>query len=238
MEVKKSHEKYYDEYVERQMKMGVNHRHLSVEKLVLKQIKKKESNILEIGAGIGTVTGLLAESLKKSKIVVNDLSSKSIEAAKLRLSRFNNLTYLVGDIVNLEIKDRFDYVVLADVMEHIPKEEHTVLLRNIAEILNEDGEILIHIPNPHYLDWATINRPELLQELDQPLHTDEFAKSIYDAGLYIQSLNNYSIYVKENDYQFLVVKKSNDKKVFTSSGIKSQNIIQRGWNKLKRKLSI
>jgi hypothetical protein len=119
-------------------------------------------------------------------------------------------------------------------MEPIPKGEHTTLLKKIAAVSNVNAKVLIHIPNPHYLAWVTINKPELLQELDQPLHTDEFSNSIYRAGLFIQSLTNYSIYIKENDYQFLVVKNSADKINFTSSGIKPHSIIRKIWNKVRR----
>lgn len=227
MNIKESHTKFYDAYVEEQLKKGINHRHISIQELLIKKGLKRNDVVLEIGAGIGTVTGLIAKYIKQGKIVANDISPKSIEVAKQRLSKLNNIEYLVGDIINLEVNDIFDVIVLPDVLEHIPKEEHVQLFEKFHKILNKDGWIFIHIPNPFYLEHITQHQPQNLQELDQPLHLSHLSKVFDETKFYIQELNNYSIYVKENDYQYIVLRRKIDKNKFTSITLPKESLISR-----------
>lgn len=231
--VKQSHEKYYDDYIDRQIKMGINHRHFSIEKHLINQGLKSNHQVLEIGAGIGPVTGLIAGKLKEGEIVANDISGESLKVAESRLQKYNNIKYIKGDVINLEIKGLFDFIVLPDVLEHIPIEEHGQLFKKLHSLLKNDGKIFIHIPNPLYLEWVQKNQPELLQELDQALHLNLIFDSIDRAGLYIQYLENYSIYIKENDYQVIVLKKKNVNLGFTSQNIRPDSFFKKVLRRIK-----
>jgi cyclopropane fatty-acyl-phospholipid synthase-like methyltransferase len=112
-------ESYYDEYVPRQTATGVNARHKSIARLLISFGLQPDHRVLEIGCGIGTVTGLVAEKLSAGgSLLATDLSPKSIEAAKRRLAGFGNVRLLAGDILSLDLNDIFDVVVLPDVIEH------------------------------------------------------------------------------------------------------------------------
>lgn len=227
-------EEYYDDYVNRQLKMGVNHRHYAINALLLKHGLKSHDNVLEIGAGIGTITGFIAQKVKHGSVTATDISGKSLEVAKKRLQKFSTISYLKGDVTDLDFNEKFDVIVLPDVLEHIPIAHHTDLFEKLYQILKENGWIFIHIPNPFYLDWVTKNQPELLQEIDQPLSLNHLVNVFDTTGFFVQHLDNYSVYVEENDYQALVLKKVDIKTTFTTLPIKNPSITKRIVNKAKR----
>jgi len=53
---------FYDQYSSQQGKIGVNIRHRSILKRLVKLGLSKNSSILEIGCGIGTLTSLLVKN--------------------------------------------------------------------------------------------------------------------------------------------------------------------------------
>lgn len=52
------------------------------------------------------------------------------------------------------------------------------------------------------------HEPEKLQVIDQPLDTGELVKNISANGFYLEKMETYSVYYKENDYQYFVFQKS------------------------------
>ncbi|MGJ3234420.1 SAM-dependent methyltransferase [Marivirga sp.] len=201
-------EKFYDDFVQRQINNGVNHRHLSIQRILEEYGLNPNSKILEIGAGIGTQTELTALFLKRdSKIVANDISSKSIEVAKSRLEKFKNIHYVTGDIIDIDLEEKFNCILLPDVLEHIPFETHENLFKKLDNLLLDDGFMLIHIPDPNYLNWVRKNHPEQLQIIDQSLYPSWIHQCCKDTSLYISSFKAYSIYKIPEDYNFYILKK-------------------------------
>jgi SAM-dependent methyltransferase len=185
-------ESYYDEYVPRQTATGVNARHKSIARLLISFGLQPDHRVLEIGCGIGTVTGLVAEKLSAGgSLLATDLSPKSIEAAKRRLAGFGNVRLLAGDILSLDLNDIFDVVVLPDVIEHIPIESHPALFGRVAGWLKPEGFAFLHYPNPFYLEWLHEHRPELLQIVDQPIHADILLANASPQGLYLEHYETY-----------------------------------------------
>lgn len=210
-------ETYYDDFANRQVDMGVNERNLKIQEWALEFGMKPNHRVLEIGCGIGTQTELIAKYISSGNITAIDISPKSIEIAKKRLRAYKHVEMLVGDIVTMsyEPKEKFDFVVLPDVIEHIPLASHQRLFERLRLVIKEDATILIHIPNPNFLQWVHENRPDLLQILDQPVYTDEICRNIYPCGLYIYYLQTYPIWVEKCDYQVIVLKTRNSAKEFS-----------------------
>ena len=199
---------YYDEYVERQKNVGVNKRHHSILNKLINAGLKNNDRVLEIGCGIGTFTGLLIDYLQNGKLVSVDIGGKNIEEAQKSLGHYKNVTFIHDDAVTHEFLDsKFEVVVLPDVLEHIPIEGHYELFRKISEILEPNGFVFIHIPNPEYLEWCHANRPDLLQIIDQPIFTNLLVESTLPHGLVIKKLETYSIWIEDGDYQYIVLHK-------------------------------
>jgi trans-aconitate 2-methyltransferase len=225
-------EQFYNDFAYRQRKTGVNQRH----RLIMHHLKNagliRNHHVLEIGCGIGTLTSLLANWLRYGSLVSVDISQESIRIARENLKQCSNLHLIHGDITETDIDQNFDVVVLPDVLEHIPVEHHSALFAKISELLKHDGFVFINIPNPEYLAWCHIHKKELLQIIDQPLYPNELLQHIYANKLIVTDLKTYSVWVRDGDYQYLVLKKK---------GIEDFSVHHEEkvsiWNKIKYKLN-
>jgi trans-aconitate 2-methyltransferase len=201
-------EAYYDEYVERQLRVGVNKRHHSILEKLKKSGLQSTNHVLEIGCGIGTFTSLLIREVSSGQVVSMDISGASIRYANDH-NTHANLKFIHADAANHDFGTQlFDVIVLPDVLEHIPIELHHQLFEKLAKVLKPSGFIFIHIPNPYYLEWCHEHRPDLLQVIDQPISTDILVQNTYSHGLIIEELKSYSIWVVHHDYQYAVLRKN------------------------------
>ena len=75
-----SHEvsKYYDDFVSEQAATAVNERIFSLFQRIKKAGLRTNSNILELGCGIGAFTFLLSKVAKKGIIEAIDISPQSV----------------------------------------------------------------------------------------------------------------------------------------------------------------
>jgi trans-aconitate 2-methyltransferase len=192
---------FYDNY---QFKFRHNIRHFIVINKLVKCGLKNTDAVLEIGCGHGAVTKLIAEKVQKGKVTALDISSESIANAKVNLKNFSNVNFLATNVTDYQTNDKFDIVVLSDVLEHIPIEYHDGLFKKINELLNKDGFIFINIPEPKFLEWTAIHQPEKLQIVDQPLHSDVLITTAYKNGFYLKELRSYSIFNKQEDSQYII----------------------------------
>jgi trans-aconitate 2-methyltransferase len=198
---------YYDEYAGRQAAVGVNKRHRAIRDWALKFGMRPDHSVLEIGCGIGTLTGLLAEELGSGgSVTAIDLSPVSIESARQRLKGFDNVSLLAADVLETDVEGSFDVVVLPDVIEHIPVERHRALFERVASWVKSDGFALLNYPSPHYQEWNRSHHPDRLQIIDQTIHVDVLASNTYPNGLYIDRLATYSIWIREGDYVVAVLR--------------------------------
>lgn len=198
-------ENFYNKYSTKQVKKGVNLRHKTIHAKLVENGLSLNSNVLEIGCGIGTVSQLIAKTAKQGTIKAVDLSADSIKIAKNSLEQFKNIEFIHGDIITMDIQGNFDLIVLPDVIEHIPLEQHKQLFKKISNLLNSKGKICINIPDPYYLEWCHIHRKENLQIIDQPIYTNVLSENIDEAGLRIVSLESYGLWIKPCDYQFVIL---------------------------------
>lgn len=97
------------------------------------------SRVLEIG----TATGEVLNYLKPSRGVGIDLSPKMIEFAR---AKFPHLEFVSASIDQFHAKERFDYILLADVIEHI--ENPNGLFRKLKELCAADTRVIITMANP------------------------------------------------------------------------------------------
>jgi trans-aconitate 2-methyltransferase len=207
---------FYDEYVACQTVVGINDRHRSILKWLQQSGLRPDHRVLEIGCGVGTLTRLVAEAVSPNGFVTAmDLSPKSIEAARERLAAFRNVRLMAADVLEAELEERFDVIVLPDVIEHIPLHHHPALFERVASWARADGFVLLHYPNPHYLEWCREHRPDLLQIIDQPIHADLLLSNTYRSGLHLDFLARYAIWTREGDYVVAVLRPSAGARVFT-----------------------
>ena len=198
---------WYDEFTVRQIKMGINARNKRIQQWLERFGLKKSDRVLEIGCGIGTQTQLLAEYLDSdTQITALDISPKSIKVAKDRYKNYSGIKWIAADFVAHDMSEKFDVILMPDVVEHIPVDQHRQLFKNVRKALKKEGFVLIHIPQPYYQEWCLENRPELMQVIDQPIYTDVLAQNVYSNDMYIRHLETYTIWQEQGDYQAIILK--------------------------------
>ena len=207
---------FYDEYADRQLAVGVNERHHAILHWLKRFGLNQGNRVLEIGCGVGTLTSLIVPAIgPKGSLLAVDLSTRSIGAARERLARFRNVHFVAGDILELSMPNRFDVIALPDVIEHIPVELHPALFSKVASWVEPNGFVLLHYPNPYYLEWCRVHRPELLQIVDQSIHVDTLTANAYPHDLHLCFFETYSIWTREGEYQVAILRRNPERPNFT-----------------------
>lgn len=232
---------YYNKFVARQEEFGVNERHKSIVQRCLSRGLKENHHVLEIGCGIGTLTSILIPNINSGKLTAIDISDESIHTAKKNLGHYSNLNLIDGNAVEYDFKgELFDFIVLPDVLEHIPFEFHHKLFQRLNELLKENGKVLIHIPNPYHSDWwRSQGRP--MQIIDLSVHLPIVIENLKNTGLHITYMEIYSVWLNEGEYQFIELQKESKYRNFTdliqkkSFSSKLKEKIKYEFSKRKRK---
>ena len=208
MATKEQVKEYYDTFKEHQKQLGINIRHRTIFKNLKSAGLKPNSNVLEIGCGIGTVSNLILKFITEGSFVGLDISPESINMAKNFNAFHKKAEFMVNDMSNFTHKTKFDFVVFPDVLEHIPVEQHANIFETVSKLTAPDAVILINIPEPNYLNWVRENDPKKLQIIDQSLSMQDLLNNVYPYGFKLYSMNPYSLHYDVNDYLSIVLKKN------------------------------
>jgi cyclopropane fatty-acyl-phospholipid synthase-like methyltransferase len=232
MATKEQVKEYYDTFKEHQKQLGINIRHRTIFKNLKSAGLKPNSNVLEIGCGIGTVSNLILKYITEGSFVGLDISPESINMAKNFNAFHKNAEFMVNDMSNFTHKTKFDFVVFPDVLEHIPVEQHANIFETVSKLTTPDAVILINIPEPNYLNWVRENDPKKLQIIDQSLSMQDLLNNVYPYGFKLYSMNPYSLHYDVNDYLSIVLKKNP-----TVKQINLKNKLTRAIENTKSKLA-
>jgi 2-polyprenyl-3-methyl-5-hydroxy-6-metoxy-1,4-benzoquinol methylase len=135
----KSFEQYYDS-------MGpIVKDYLLDLKNTLDKISIKNSMVLDIGGGYGPILNFLIDS-SNSKYLF-DISTSGLEIATNYYNIENTFNInILNDDISL-FKNKFNLILLTEVIEHIPQENHNNLFKKLNELLLIGGEVIITTPN-------------------------------------------------------------------------------------------
>ncbi len=104
------------------------------------------ARVLEVGAGIGTITALLAKG--RQKVVALEVDPFYVRRLQNRFRGTPQVVPYLSDVALADFeqlaKERFDSIVLSNVLEHIPDDGGAV--RRFAQILGPGGKVLILVP--------------------------------------------------------------------------------------------
>ena len=159
------------------------HRIMDFHKFFVENIEEN-SIILDIGCGNGAVDYDIAQKAKK--VVGLDISKKSILYAKKYFSR-NNIQYIHGDALEYQFNEKFDFIILSNVLEHI---QNRIPFLNRIKTFGK--YFLIRVPMINR-SWLTLYKKELGVEhrLDKSHYIEysyeSFTKELEAAGLKILS---------------------------------------------------
>ena len=117
---------------------------------------KDNASVLEIGAGMGALTGVLCSRCKQ--VVAIEHSPKRAEIIRLRYNKKENLQVICGDIYDQDFSQKFDYILLIGVLEYMGincREENPYkkLLDKVNNLLAPGGVLLLAIENQYGLKY-------------------------------------------------------------------------------------
>ena len=102
---------YYDGHSrDVQERVGINRRHRSIIRRFKATGLKRHHHVLEIGCGVGQLTGLIAPLLPQGAVLAVDISSNAIATASQRLKGRSNVELAVDDMSAFSVDRRFDRI--------------------------------------------------------------------------------------------------------------------------------
>ncbi len=142
---------------------------------------RKDSSILEIGCGMGSITNMLCD--KCQDVTAVELSKRRATATLLRCREKENLEIIVGNLNDIQFDKKFDYITLIGVLEYQGTYTDTDnpyldFLKEIRKLLKPGGKLLIGIENKYGLKYWCGARED---------HT----------GIPFEGMNQYSITSRE-----------------------------------------
>ena len=139
--------------------------------------------ILDAGCGLGQYSLWLAKNYPNATIFAADVKQHFIDAGNehAKAKGYSNLTFGSLDLLNLEERDRYDFILTVDVMEHI---EHDVdLMTRYCRALKPGGMLLIHTPSSKN-DSRLVHHDEFLvdEHVREGYSTQEMMEKLAEAG--------------------------------------------------------
>lgn len=104
-------------------------------------------DVLEVGCGSGFQIPHIIKSFRSYTGL--DMSKNSLLLFKKKyIKDIHNIKIVYGSGIDFPFKpEEFDVVLCMDVIEHVPEERRTDLLRNMRNSLKQDGKLIISAPN-------------------------------------------------------------------------------------------
>jgi SAM-dependent methyltransferase len=97
--------------------------------------------ILEVGAGVGTMSKRLAE---RGDVLAVEPSARGAEALRAAVAGDDRIEVVHGVVADVPVESAFDTAVLINVLEHI--DDDVGVLRQVAERLEPGGTVLCFVP--------------------------------------------------------------------------------------------
>lgn len=144
---------------------------------------EKDSVILDVGCGIGYLSHKLAPSVKE----ITAIDNNPISIIKAKEFHDKNINFIIGDVMNYEFDQKYDSIVLSNVLEHF--KDRKALLEKLKSLSNR---ILIRVPM-FDRSWLVLYKKFANQEYrldnDHKIEytLESFTKEMEDVGLRIIS---------------------------------------------------
>lgn len=104
--------------------------------------ESKKPNVLDIGAGTGILSAMVAEKYPDAKFTLIDLSSKMLDMARSRFTEKQDVKYIVADYLKYDFNDKYDMIISALSIHHLEDSEKQILYRKVFELLQPNGMFL------------------------------------------------------------------------------------------------
>lgn len=181
---------------------------------------QKTDEVLEVGCGCGTITGMLCDRCKSVYSI--DGSKRRSQITYYRHKNKDNLTVYAGNFEKIKIDKKFDYVILIGVFEYSKiffNEDNPFdyFLKKIKEKLKPDGKVLLAIENRYGLKYWVgcnedhLNRPYVGLEGYDDTNIQTFGKQEFIRLIESHGFCNYKFFYPFPDYKLPTVVYSDDR---------------------------
>ena len=100
-------------------------------------------SVIELGCGRGALAGAIAA--RGLQVLGVDMNPQKVDKAR---TRYPGVTFMQRDILDLDLdSQRFDTVVLAEVLEHVTEEIGSRVLDKAWSLVSDGGRLVISVPN-------------------------------------------------------------------------------------------
>lgn len=109
--------------------------------------KNTKMDIFDAGMGFGQYTYFMAKRFPDSSILAVDVKDEQVEDCRKFFSKcgYNNVKFEIADLTKIDYKDKFDFILCVDVMEHIVEDE--LVFKNFYSALKKGGKLLVNTPS-------------------------------------------------------------------------------------------
>lgn len=122
-------------------------------KIVSKYLSNKKGKLLDIGFGWGNLEKKI-QNFPGLNIAGMDISEEAVKSAKASL----NGEFKVGSILKIPFEgNEFDFVVILDVIEHIPPHKVFNAYKEASRVLKKGGFLVISVPVNESLEETVKN---------------------------------------------------------------------------------
>lgn len=126
------------------------------------------SKVLEVGAGLGAITGLLCK--RAFKVTALELTKTRAEINYLRNKQFDNLEVVVGDVRDVSLNEKFDYIILNGVLEYAGnmfsgRDPFKQFLLELEKFSKDNTKVIIAIENRMGIKYFSGAKEDHLGEL-------------------------------------------------------------------------
>jgi 2-polyprenyl-3-methyl-5-hydroxy-6-metoxy-1,4-benzoquinol methylase len=107
----------------------------------------KFERIIDLGAGLGEFTFMMADQMPKTKFLALEILPERVEKLREIVKKFgySNVEVYPDLIEKLDADGQFDFIFAVDVFEHIPEEQ--MPFKDCYKKLKPGGYLMIKIPN-------------------------------------------------------------------------------------------
>ena len=127
---------------------------------------KENSSILELGDNsYGEITKLLCK--RANNVTLIEYSLENAKIVQNKNKQRENLKIIVGKFTNIEIKQKYDYIILIGTLPYLAKQNNMSskeFVNNLNSILEPNGKILIAVDNKFGLKYFVGNSENYLQK--------------------------------------------------------------------------
>jgi len=102
--------------------------------------KSQKIKVADLGCGTGTIAKMILERHPNSILTCVDLAANMIETAKIKLGKYKNVEYIVGDFHNFNFNRKYDAVVTSLALHHLRNDnDKKKFFKKIFDALNKNG---------------------------------------------------------------------------------------------------